>query len=220
MESIQEQTLRAMETLDLDALNKGVQALVFHGCSTLEIEELLQKGMHLVGDRFAKGEYFLADLIVSGMMFKSALSLFLADAPPRQPDPSHGRILIGVMLGDIHDIGKDIVVQVLRTERYDVLDLGIDVPAEAFVQAAQKYAPDVIALSGVMGDSPREMKRVVDALAKASIHPDTPVVVGGSCVNELIVDSIGAVKYARGPVELVLFCKNLMESKKNHEQNR
>jgi methanogenic corrinoid protein MtbC1 len=214
MDTVKEQTLRAMEGLDLDALHKGVQILVDNGCSTLEINELLQQGMKLVGERFAKGEYFLADLIVSGMMFKSALSLFLADVPPPQLDSNHGRVLIGVMVGDIHDIGKDIIVQVLKTEQYDILDLGVDVPPEAFVQAAQKYAPDIIALSGIMSDSFFEMKRVVNALEEAGIYPNTPVVVGGTCVNEMIVDNIGTVSYARGPVDIVLYCKSVLENKK------
>jgi len=214
MDALKEQTLRSMEMLDLDALSKSVQMLAAQGCSTLEIEELLQQGMKLVGERFAKGEYFLADLIVSGMMFKSALSFFPTEAPSVQPDSSRGRVLIGVMAGDIHDIGKDIIAQILRTERYDILDLGVDVPADAFVKAAQKFTPDVIALSGIMSDSTFEMKRVVDALAKAGIHPDTPVVVGGTCVNEMIVDTIGAVSYVSGPVDIVLYCKNILESKK------
>jgi methanogenic corrinoid protein MtbC1 len=212
--TLKEQTLRAMENLDLDVLYKGVQTLVAQGCGTLEIEELLQQGMKLVGERFAKGEYFLADLIVSGMMFKSALSLFLTEATSPHPDSSQGRVLIGVMAGDIHDIGKDIIVQILKTEQYDILDLGVDVPADAFVKAAEKFAPDIIALSGIMSDSALEMKRVVIALAEAGIHPDTPVVVGGTCVSEMVVDSIGAVSYARGPVDIVVFCKNVLESKK------
>jgi methanogenic corrinoid protein MtbC1 len=214
MEAVKEQTLRAMESLDLDALNIGVRTLVEQGCESLEIQELLQQGMKLVGEQFARGEYFLSDLIVSGMMFKSALSLFLTETQYVHPDSSQGKVLIGVMAGDIHDIGKDIIVQILKTENYDILDLGVDVPAEAFVKAAEKFTPDVIALSGIMGNSALEMKRVVKALAEAGIHPGTPVVVGGTCVSELVVDNIGAVSYARGPVDIVLFCKNVLASKK------
>ena len=210
MDTVKEQTLRAMEGLNLDALHTGVQTLAENGYSKLEIGELLQQGMKLVGERFSKGEYFLADLIVSGMMFKSALSLILTDAPFSPSDFSKGRVLIGVMGGDIHDIGKDIIVQVLRMEQYDILDLGVDVPAEAFVQAAQNYAPDIIALSGIMSDSIFEMKRVVNVLEKAGIYPDIPVVVGGTCVNEMFVNSIGEVSYARGPIDLVLFCNNVL----------
>ena len=220
MNDWKEKTVQAMAELNLDALHAGVQALDAEGCSFHEIEELLQEGMRLVGERFADGDYFLADLIVSGMMFKSALSLLLADAPPRQKGPQCGRVLIGVVAGDIHDIGKDIVVQVLRTERFDILDLGVDVPAEAFVQAAQAYDPDVIALSGVMGNSTNEMRLVIAALAEAGIHPLTPIVVGGSCVSELIKDQIRADCYARGPVDTMLFCKNVMERKKEYAQNR
>lgn len=214
-----EKAVQAMAELNLDALHTSVQALAAEGWNSHEIAELLQDGMRLVGERFADGDYFLADLIVSGMMFKSALSLLLIDAPLRQRGPQRGRVLIGVVAGDIHDIGKDIVAQVLKTERFDILDLGVDVTAEAFVQAARSYDPDVIALSGVMGNSTNEMGLVIDALATAGIHPLTPIVVGGSCVSELVKDQIRADCYARGPVDTMLFCKTVMEKKKEYAQN-
>ena len=219
MDEIKAQATWAMSELDLDVLCLRVQSLVAKGCDSTEIVELLQQGLLEVGNRFAQGEYFLADLIVSGMMFKSALSLITPEAPPAgaagaaEAADTRGRVLIGVMAGDIHDIGKDIIVQVLRTESFDVLDLGVDVPVEAFVQAAQNYAPDIIALSGVMGGAALEMKLVVEALTEAGIHPATPILVGGSCVSELILENIGDVNYAKGPVEAVKFCVSVMESK-------
>jgi len=221
MDTTKEQALKAMERLDLDALSDCVRALSAQGCDMREIEELLQQGMQRVGDLFAKGEYFLADLIVSGMMFKSALSLLHGnEQPPPPTDPNSGKILIGVMAGDIHDIGKDIIVQILRTENFDTLDLGVDVPAEAFVQAAKNYMPDVIALSGVMGDSTLEMRRVVEVLTKAGIHPQTPIIVGGACVSEMVLSNIGAVHYAKGPVDAVKLCRKMIEDKKNHANKR
>ncbi|MDR0459731.1 MAG: cobalamin-dependent protein [Coriobacteriales bacterium] len=225
MDEIKAQVTWAMSELDLDVLCLSVQALVAKGCDSTEIVELLQQGLLEVGNRFAQGEYFLADLIVSGMMFKSALSLITPEAPPvgaagaagsaevAEAANTRGRVLIGVMAGDIHDIGKDIIVQVLRTESFDVLDLGVDVPVEAFVQAALNYTPDIIALSGVMGGAALEMKLVVEALTEAGIHPATPILVGGSCVSELILENIGDVNYAKGPVEAVKFCVSVMESK-------
>ena len=199
-----------MFELDLDALNPGVQALADQGLSVAEIVDLLQLGMQMVGGRFARGEYYLADLIVSGMMFKSALSLVTTEAPPLNQENCRGRVLIGVMSDDIHDMGKDIIAQVLRVERFDVLDLGIDVPSEAFVQAALKCPPDVIALSGVMSESACRMHNVVVALTEAGIFPQTPILVGGACVDELILDSIGPVVYARGPMEALEFCKKIV----------
>jgi methanogenic corrinoid protein MtbC1 len=222
MDEIKARATWAMSELDLDVLCLSVQALVAKGCDSTEIVELLQQGLLEVGNRFAQGEYFLADLIVSGMMFKSALSLITPEAPPAgaagaagaaEAVNTRGRVLIGVMAGDIHDIGKDIIVQVLRTESFDVLDLGVDVPVEAFVQAALNYTPDIIALSGVMGGAALEMKLVVEALTEAGIHPATPILVGGSCVSELILENIGDVNYAKGPVEAVKFCVSVMESK-------
>ena len=209
------QVLSAMERQDDGALQAGVRELVKAGYSSAAVEALLQQGMGRVQDLFEKGEYFLADLIVSGLMFRTALGQLL---PQRStaPQEKRGRVLIGVVAGDIHDIGKDIVAQVLRTEQFDILDLGVDVPAADFVRAAAEYAPDVIALSGVMGSSSLEMQKVIRALADAGITPFTPVIVGGSCVSELVMDQIGADEYARGPLDTVLFCKSVMERKLGH----
>ena len=215
---LKEQTIRAMEMLELETLHTCVQTLSSQCGDMRQIVEVLRQGMKLVGDRFARGEYFLADLIVSGMMFKSAISAL--EVAPRHPDSYCGKLLIGVMSGDIHDIGKDVVVQVMQTESFDVLDLGVDVPADAFVQAALNYAPDIIALSGIMASSAAEMKRVVEALKEAKISPKVPIVVGGSCVSDLIAENIGEINYPRDLSNAVLFCKNVMERKSGHEKNR
>lgn len=219
MSDWKEKSVLAMAELNLDALYESVQELAAEGCSLHEIEKLLQEGMHLVGERFADGDYFLADLVVSGMMFKSALSLLHSDTPSMPIDSQKGRVLIGVVAGDIHDIGKDIVAQVLKTEQFDILDLGVDVPAGAFVQAARDYDPDVIALSGVMCNSADEMKIVIDALSDAGIHPMAPIVVGGACVSELTRDQVSADYYAREPMDTMIFCRNVMERKNDYAQN-
>jgi methanogenic corrinoid protein MtbC1 len=207
----------AMANLDLETLHLVVQELAGSGCDVSQIVELLQQGMQQVGDRFALGQYFLADLIVSGMMFKSALELITSEPPHVESEASRGRVLIGVVAGDIHDIGKDIIAQVLRAERFEILDLGVDVTSEAFVLAAQKYPADIIAFSGVLCESILEMTRSVKALTKAGIFPGTPIMVGGACVDELILENIGPVEYARGPVEALRFCKQVVEGKEKGE---
>ena len=206
-----------MERLDDNALQDAVREAVASGFTSARIEELLQQGMSRVQKLFERGEYFLADLIVSGMMFRTALANLLPESEAVPESGKRGRVLIGVVSGDIHDIGKDIVVQVLRTEHFDILDLGVDVPATDFVRSAQDYRPDVIALSGVMGSSSVEMQKVISALAEAGIHPYTPVIVGGACVSELVMGQIGADQYARGPLDTMLFCKNVMDRKHSHE---
>ena len=215
MEATKEQALKAMETLELEQLHKAVQDLVSQGCDTYEIEALLQQGMQRVSDNFTKGEYFLADLIFSGRMFESALKLLVPES--QLPSGSRGKVLVGVVAGDIHNIGKDIVVQRLKIERFDVLDLGVDVPAEAFVEAALEHAPDVIALGGIIGKSATEMKRVIDILTEAKVHPATPIMVGGACIDKNIADKIGATSYIKSPVDAVNFCKNIMENKNKDE---
>ncbi len=214
MKETELQILAAMEVLDEDSLLAAVRKLVDAGYTSHSIEALLQQGMRKVEKLFESGTYFLADLIVSGVMFQSALELLPIAQVSTENGGYCGKVLMGVVSGDIHDIGKDIVAQVLRTEQFEILDLGVDVSIEDFVRKAKEYQPDIIALSGVMGNSSTEMKKVIDALEENGIRACTPVIVGGSCVNKQILKYVGADAYAKGPVDTMLFCKDVMENKR------
>ena len=111
------------------------------GHSFEEIQQCLNTGISAVGTRFERGDYFIADLIVSGMIYRSALNEREPLRSGGAPRPL-GKVVIGVVAGDIHDIGKDIIVSLLRAERFDVVDLGIDVKPERFVHAVRNYHPD------------------------------------------------------------------------------
>ena len=157
-------------------------------CSTIQM--CLNQGITDVGKLFELGEYFIADLIVSGMIYRDALNLLCptgreADMPPL------GRIVIGVAEGDIHDIGKDIVVSLLRSERFEVIDLGIDVKPECFGDAVRTYRPDVL-LCGVLTTTRDSMAETMQRLRGEGLLDRTKVLVGGLCASEFLMTQIGA----------------------------
>ena len=195
----------ALSSLSADLVVQTTHELLETGEDPLAIEDLLQQGMLRVEEYYEAGAYFLSDLIVAGSLFIEALSLL--PEPDSEDVETRGKVIIGVVNEDIHDIGKDIVVQVLKRQKFDVLDLGVDVSPERFVDEIERFKPDVVALSGVMGRSPIEMKRVIDLLEERGLRNDLPIIIGGACTSETVCAQIGADAYAEGPIDTVNLCQ-------------
>lgn len=214
---LKKKTVQAMEDLDETVLMECVEELYKEGIDYRQVENLLQEGMKGVGRKFEAGEYFLADLIMSGELFKDILEKICQEREPVQMEDVIGVVLLGVMEGDIHDIGKDIVCQTLHTEGFQVIDLGVDVTPEQFLEASLEYKPDIIALSGVMGFCIDKMQQVIMLLQKKGIRDKVKVVVGGSCMSQSICEALGADGYTADPIENVMLCKKLMEKRNKNE---
>lgn len=201
----------AMADLDEELVVSTVREMVATGHSFEEIQQCLNTGISDVGTRFERGDYFIADLIVSGMIYRSALNereYFRSEGEPRPV----GKIVIGVVAGDIHDIGKDIIVSLLRAERFDVVDLGIDVKPERFVYAVKNYQPDVLLLSGVLTTAQDAMLRTVQALKKEGLRDQVKILVGGLCTSQYLMDSLGVDGWAYDSKQTVRFCKEAVDA--------
>ena len=163
--------------------------------------------MTIVGKRFEKGEYFIPELILAGEMLKS----ISAEVKPRMVgghDVKKGaKVIVGTVKGDIHDIGKDIVVFMLDVNGFYVLDLGIDVPVETFVAKIKEFQPAVVALSGFLTLAYDSMKETVAAIEKAGLRQSVKIMIGGGTVDDQVrqyagadafgVDAMAAVALAR-----------------------
>lgn len=213
-----ERLVQAMEDLDETALLDCVEKLRTEGTDFHQIEELLHRGIRGVGRRFEAGEYFLADLIVGGSLYKDVIESMYNNQKVSEENCVLGRVLLGVMEGDIHDIGKDIVCQMLRIEGFEVIDLGVDVNPKRFLEAAEKYHPDIVALSGVMGFSVSKMQEVIELFEKNGLRNDVKIVVGGNCMDYQTSVMMGADGYTEDSFENVALCKKIMENKKNHDE--
>lgn len=161
--------------------------------------------MDEVGRRFEAGEYFVPELLIAGRAMKAALVLLRPLLAARGIEPV-GRIVIGTVKGDMHDIGKGLVASMLEGAGFDVIDLGVDVPAQKFVSRAQESKADVVALSALLTTTMPAMKDTIAALRKNESLDGCKVIVGGAPITQQFADTAGADGYssnANGAVTVV-----------------
>ncbi|RLE65754.1 MAG: cobalamin-binding protein [Thermoprotei archaeon] len=191
-----------------EALKKGVSP-------TEIVEKSLRPAMVEIGELFEKGEYFLAELVVAGDIFKEVMDELLLPALRKSGAEIEklGTVVIGTVKGDLHDIGKSIVASMLRAAGFEVIDLGVDVSPEKFVEAVKKYNANIVGLSALLTTTMLEMKNVIEELKKAGLRDKVKVIVGGAPVTPEFAKEIGADAYARDAVEAVEVCKKLLKRK-------
>lgn len=206
---LQDDLLEAVSSLDETRSITISKDLLNQGCTIEEIMKILGEGVRIVGDKFAAGEFFIGDLIVSGMLYCSIINLFSNSVPTPTGKPL-GRIVCGVGEDDIHDIGKDIIVNLLRAEGFEVIDLGVDVNASRFVYAVETYKPDVLVMSGLMNCTLQCMKTVVDMLTERNLRNSVAVLVGGNAVNKESLQYIQADAISVVPVDALTYCKQIV----------
>ena len=166
----------------------------------------MQEGMQEVGDRFESGEYFVADLIYAGEIMTEAMDI-IKPAISGASGETIGRMILCTVKDDLHDIGKNIVRAMLEAAGFEVLDLGIDTPAEKIVEMAKAENIKIIALSGVLTLALDSMKGVVDAFAAAGMRESVKIIIGGAPVSEEACASCGADAWAHSPQRTVEICK-------------
>ncbi len=175
------------KALTQDILNKGVSP---HDV----IEKGLMEGMNLVGDKFENREYFLPDLLVAAEAVKRATEII---KPHLKGEKGRGTVVIGTVSGDIHDLGKNLVVSTLEASGFKVVDLGVDVPAERFVNAVKEEKANIVAISALITTTMLGMKDIIDAMVKDGIRKEVKVMVGGAPLDEEFARKIGADRYAK-----------------------
>jgi methanogenic corrinoid protein MtbC1 len=208
---MEEELIQAMENLEEDKVIDMARQLWDLGTNSLSIMRVLNSGMIRVGKRFETGAYYLADLIVSGSIYRRALSILIPTEGQFLPGDPTGKIVLGVARGDIHDIGKDIVALTFRAEGFEVIDLGINVSREDFIRAVERYRPDILALSGTMTFTVDEMEMIIRDLSDKNLRDKVTVIVGGISVNKINAGRIGADYYAKDPIEAIAICKGLIK---------
>ena len=179
---------KATDDLVAQALAAGLSAETILG-------EGLVAGMAEVGKRFECGSYFVGDMMVSARAMKVGLARLRPLLASEAVKPV-GKVVIGTVQGDLHDIGKNLVAVMLEGAGFQVFDLGVDVRADKFVAAVQEKGADVVALSALLTTTMTSMKGVVDALKKAGLHPGVKVIVGGAAVTPEFAEKIGADGFA------------------------
>jgi 5-methyltetrahydrofolate--homocysteine methyltransferase len=171
------------------------------------ILEDARKGMEMVGKRFASGEYFIPDLVYSGEILKSVTELVKPKLTKTTESKKLGKIVFGTVAGDIHDIGKDIVVFMLDVNGFEVHDLGVDVPAQKFVEKIKETGASIVGLSGFLTLAFDSMKQTVDAMNGAGLRDKVKVMIGGGQITEEVRKYTGADAYGKDAVEGVTLAK-------------
>jgi len=161
----------------------------------LILREGLISGMREVGELYESGEYFVPEMLISARAMSAAL-VVLRPRLASEGVESSGKVVIGTVQGDLHDIGKSLVVMMLEGAGFDVIDLGIDVPPEKFVEAVRSEGAQVVALSALLTTTMMNMGKVVEALDAAGIRDQVKVMIGGAPISQSFADQIGADGYS------------------------
>jgi len=184
------------------------QALAEHITPDAILNEALISAMSEVGDRFEKGEYFVPEMLISARAMQAGLKLLRPLLAQSGAKPI-GRVAIGTVKGDLHDIGKSLVAMMLEGAGFEIVDLGVDVPAEKFVEAVRGGA-GVVALSALLTTTMPNMKTTIEALNQSGLRGQTVVIVGGAPVTQAYAQEIGADGYAPDASSAVRRTKELL----------
>jgi methanogenic corrinoid protein MtbC1 len=192
--------------MDEDRAMALTKEMLAGGTDPVSILDDCRQAMEIVGKRFELNEYFIPELILAGEMLKSISAEIKPYLKQSIGSKKQGKVLLGTVQGDIHDIGKDIVNFMLDVNSFEVKDLGVDVPVETFVEEIKSFQPDVVALSGFLTLSYSSMKETVEAIHTAGLRDRVKIMIGGGAVDEKIcayaqADAFG--KDAMAAVELV-----------------
>ncbi len=195
---------------DEEAAPQKAEAALAEGLPALEVmQQAVVAGIEEAGRLWSENKFFLPDVILSAGAFKAATTVI----QPRLADssgPSKGRIVLGVVAGDMHDLGKTIVIALLAGAGFEVIDLGVDVPVQTFVDQVREQKPDILGLGAYMTTTMLQMKEVVDCLEAEGLRDRVRVMVGGVPTTQEFADEIGADSWGKDALQTVARARELM----------
>ncbi len=179
----------------------------------------LIKGMEAVGKKFKANEIFVPEVLIASRAMKSAMDVI---KPYMSEVEKHvlGKIVMGTVKGDLHDIGKTVVSIILETEGYDIIDIGIDVSKETFLKAVHKEKPDILGMSALLTTTMSYMRDVIDTIKSAHLKKDVKIIIGGAPVTQSFADEIGADGYAPEAESAVTLVSTLLNKKETEQKSR
>ena len=207
------QLARLLADLEEETVLKLVQQRLDAGDNPLLIIDECNQGMREVGQRYERGEYFVAGLIMSGEIFREVVELVHPLLEQQSQGNASGRVLVGTVSGDIHDIGKNMFGMLLSCHGFKVIDLGADVPSDVFAAKVVEVKPDFVGLSGLITASFEMMKETVTALQKeAKEHGlSFPIIIGGGMIDDQVCQYVGADYWVPDAMAGVRLCEELLK---------
>ncbi|MEL7563786.1 MAG: corrinoid protein [Dehalobacterium sp.] len=188
----------------------ATKELVAAGNPPLEIiNQGLIAGMNVVGARFKNGEMFVPEVLMAAKSMAAGIEIvrpLVADVDM----PSIGRVIIGTVKGDLHDIGKNLVAMMLESSGFYVINIGIDIAPEKFVSAVKQYNPDIVAMSALLTTTMLHMKDTIELIKEEGLHGNVKVIIGGAPISQDFADEIGADGFAPDAASATELCKRLL----------
>ena len=210
-EDILNRLKEAVINYDVDETVKTAQEVIETGFDPLKaIEEGLAAGLQVIGDKFGSGEIFLPMLMISAEATKKALAILEPAVAKGKSRKVLGKVVIGTVEGDIHDIGKSIVAAMLTANGFEVHDVGCDVPTSKFIEKVKEVNPDIIGMSALLTTTMPKMTEVINALKKEGLREKVKVMVGGAPVSAAWAEQIGADTYGEDAMAAVDVVKKLL----------
>jgi len=195
----------------MDEVKKLTQEALDGGESPEAILQGLILAMEQIGIRFKNGDIYIPEVLIAARAMHAGMDV-LKPILSKSNTPMMGKVVIGTVKGDLHDIGKNLVIMMFEGGGFDVVDLGVDVSPEKFVEAIQKQRPQVVAMSALLTTTMREMKTTLDAITKAGVRNQVKTIVGGAPLTEKFAKEIGADGYAPDAASAVQVAKSLIRS--------
>ena len=200
----------AISSLDEEKALHEVEELMKNK-TAMDIIGAVRNGMEQVGEKFSAKEYYLAELVYSAEIFKNIMKK-LEPLIIKEGEISYiGKVIIGTAKSDIHDLGKNLVASLLRAEGFEVIDLGVDVPPEKFIDMIQTEKPDIVGLSGLLTIAIEEMKNTIQEIENRGLRDEVRIIIGGGPINERVREYVGADAFGKDAGDAIRKIKELMD---------
>lgn len=202
-----QELITAFTEIREEDVRKIAAELLEAGADPMTILDAGRQALEIIGQRFEAGQAFVPELIMAGEIMGEITALVKPKLEQSALAESLGKVVIGTVEGDIHDIGKDVVVFMLDANGFEVVDLGVDVAPQTFVSKIKETKPDVVALSGLLTLAYQSMKETVDAIKEAGLRDQVKIMIGGAPVDDHVRVFSGADAWGKDAMEAVSFAK-------------
>jgi len=203
--------ISAVEAIDEKRAMKLVAREIELGKDKKEISNQLNYALQRVAVRYEEGEYYIADLIMAGELVSNLLKMMGMDNPQLINGRSLGKIVVGTVFDDIHDVGKNIFVSMLRAESIEVVDIGTDVSTAKFIEVIKKEQPAILGISGILTSVVENIKEVIDEINAQGLRKNLKIILGGALAGTDYAKYVGADGYSSDAIEGVNICKKWLE---------
>lgn len=204
---IETKIISAVEAIDEKRAIALVSAEIESGKDKREISNQLNYALQRVAVRYEEGEYYIADLIMAGELVSNLLKMMGMDSTQLAQGKNLGKIVVGTVFDDIHDVGKNIFISMLRAEGFEVIDMGTDVSTEKFIDVIKKEKPAIVGISGILTSVVENIKEVIDEIEAQGLRDDLKIILGGALAGTDYAKYVRADGFSSDAIEGVNICK-------------